>query len=128
MSELLAGLLGVLIGAFLGHRFSLGRDKRREYNKAISPFLEYLYQIEGQAEKGHIWSEINEPDLLKLKIVLPKRKVKKLDKLISDYQESLLKVYPTNKEKPWEGTSAVKSELCNTIQIIQSMKKVIELR
>lgn len=38
MTPITAGLLGTIVGALIGsiigHRFSLGRDKRREYNEA----------------------------------------------------------------------------------------------
>ena len=35
-------LLGALIGTFLGHRFSLGRDRRKEYNHATQPMRDLV--------------------------------------------------------------------------------------
>ncbi|HCG5924745.1 TPA: hypothetical protein NJ084_004642 [Vibrio parahaemolyticus] len=37
MSHLLVGLLGVLVGTLLGHRFTLHRERRKEYNEVIIP-------------------------------------------------------------------------------------------
>lgn len=126
MSELLAGFLGVLIGAFLGHRFSLDRDKRKEYNQAVTPFLEYMYKIEEQANNGHIWSKINEPDLLKVKMALSRRNLKKFEMLMNSYYESLKKAYPINEEKPWEGASAITSEFNKIIVIIRKIRNLLK--
>ncbi|WP_160289837.1 hypothetical protein [Vibrio campbellii] len=36
-NPILTGVFGVLTGALLGHRFSLSRDKRKEYNEVVVP-------------------------------------------------------------------------------------------
>ncbi|WP_336938254.1 hypothetical protein [Vibrio cholerae] len=36
-NPIFTGIFGVLIGALLGHRLALGRDKRKEYNEVVVP-------------------------------------------------------------------------------------------
>ena len=38
----MTGLLGTLIGLFLGNRLALGRDKRKEFNDIAAPLYENL--------------------------------------------------------------------------------------
>jgi hypothetical protein len=40
LSKMLMGLLSVLVGIFIGHWLSIGRDKRVEFNKASEPIFE----------------------------------------------------------------------------------------
>ena len=42
MLPLLTGILGTLIGLFLGNRLALGRDKRKEFNNIAAPLFENL--------------------------------------------------------------------------------------
>lgn len=124
----MAGLLGVLIGGLSTHRFSLGRDKRKEYNEAVTPFLEFLSQAEEQARNGHLWTKWNDENLIKIQLRLSNKKIVKLNELIKIYKESVQKAYPVNKEKPWEGSEPVRQELENTIKIIQNMKNLLKLQ
>jgi hypothetical protein len=128
VSELLAGLLGVLIGGLSTHRFSLGRDKRKEYNEAVAPFLEFLLHAEEQARNGHLWVKWNDEDLIKIQLRLSNKKIIKLNELVKLYKESTYKAYPVNKEKPWEGSGPIKEELENTVKIIQNMKILLKLQ
>ena len=128
MSELLAGLFGILIGGFFTHRFSLGRDKRKEYNEAVTPFLKFLLQAEEQANNGRLWSKWNDEDLIKIQLRLSNKKIVKLKELIKLYKASVQKAYPENKEKPWEGSEPIRKELENTVTIIQDMKNLLKLQ
>jgi hypothetical protein len=42
MDPILTGLLGTLIGGFIGNRLALGRDKRVEYNSVARPLKQKL--------------------------------------------------------------------------------------
>lgn len=59
---MLSGLLGILVGGFIGNKFALGRDKRREFND-ISDFLfERLERQRVMAEKGIFSDDVNKLD------------------------------------------------------------------
>ena len=92
MLSILTGLLGVLIGLFLGNRLALGRDKRKEFNEIANPLFEnlenqrltilldrnYPPQANGLTEKSFIM----------LKRKLSKYKHKSFDKAVKNYEES----------------------------------------
>jgi hypothetical protein len=52
MLPIFTGLLGILIGALIGHRLSLGRDKRAEFNEVSSPLYKNLEHQRLLAKKG----------------------------------------------------------------------------
>jgi len=39
------GILGLLVGAFIGHRLALGRDRRREFVEAAKQFTESFVEL-----------------------------------------------------------------------------------
>jgi hypothetical protein len=64
MSEVIIGLLGVLVGTLLGNWMALGRDKRREYNKVVNPMRATLLKAEDELKKGYSGRAFNDEDLL----------------------------------------------------------------
>ena len=128
MTELLTGLLGVLVGGLLVHRFALFRDQRKEYNEAITPFLKFLIKAEEQANSGYIWIKWDDDELLNTKLKLSNSKKVKLEKLIEAYQSSIRKAYPVNKEKPWEGAMPVRQEFEKIVDIINEIKTLLKVK
>lgn len=58
MEAIISGVLGVLIGGFIGHRLALGRDKRIEHNSVIRPLkqkiLEHIDSLKNQQNQLYI--------------------------------------------------------------------------
>lgn len=88
MTELLSGILGLLIGGLIGHRLALGRDKRLEFNEAAAPLQEALIQTEDRARQGFAWKAWSDKDVSRLKPYLSDRERDKLDELIQKYQDA----------------------------------------
>ena len=88
VSELLFGLAGVLIGAVVGHRLAIGRDKRREFNERVQPIQESVLKAIDGIRRGEAWVPWNSEDLYAVKAFLGERKRQKLDILIRSYQEA----------------------------------------
>jgi len=88
VSELLFGLVGVLIGAVVGHRLAIGRDKRREFNERVQPIQESVLKAIDGFRRGEAWVPWNSQDLYAVKAFLGERKRQKLDILIRHYKEA----------------------------------------
>lgn len=88
MSEILAGLIGVLVGVFLGNRLALGRDKRREHNAVVQPILVSLLKFRKNIKQGQFGIAYNESDMDKLLGSLSKRRRKKLEDLLAHYWDA----------------------------------------
>lgn len=56
MSEILSGLLGLLIGGLLGHWLAINRDRRREFNQVAAPAVQHLLDVEEQLTSGLLWT------------------------------------------------------------------------
>ena len=73
MLSIITGLLGTLMGLIFGHKLSLGRDKRKEFNTAIMPLREtIIYQL--QSLQNDVYDRgIEEKDITKLRATLGDR-------------------------------------------------------
>jgi hypothetical protein len=62
--SIIVGLVTFFLGLFLGHRLSLSRDKRKEFNDASAPIREWiLHEID---LTGFACYNNPEPDIIKL--------------------------------------------------------------
>ena len=73
MTELLAGLLGVLVGLLFGNRLALGRDKRKEFNERARPIHHVIHKALGNIEKRTNWSLWDKEQLHDLSLQMNKR-------------------------------------------------------
>ena len=128
MSELLSGILGLLLGGLIGHRLALGRDKRKEFNSADAPIYERLIQAEEQAQNGHVWAKWNDADISRLKPHLKERERKKLDSLIENYREAIRLAHSTDGKKPWEGGEPIQEEFYRVVNALKELQKLLKLR
>lgn len=88
MYPILSGILGVLIGGFVGHRFALGRDKRKEFNDCISPLREKLiHQMAKLSSQGYEHGIVDN-EITKLEAVLGKAKTKQISLAYKKYSEA----------------------------------------
>lgn len=85
MSEILSGLLGVLVGGLIGHWLALGRDKRREFNEVVDPVRLSLLKAREDLKKGHAWRAFASPDIDRVRIVLKSSKREALDQALTRY-------------------------------------------
>ncbi|BBM64924.1 TPA: hypothetical protein P0E26_005029 [Vibrio harveyi] len=81
------GVFGVLVGGLLGHRFALGRDKRKEYNEVIIPVREALIDQLYKLNDDIFDSGIDETHLLRLQANLNVQKFKRIETQYDNYQE-----------------------------------------
>ena len=95
MSELLSGIMGLLLGALIGHRLALGRDKRKEFNQVVAPIYERLIQAEEQALNGHVWAIWSEGNwtcslrIIARQLVWPTLpRAKSLGRVLSQFRQS----------------------------------------
>jgi hypothetical protein len=84
MDPILSGILGVLVGGFIGHRLTLDRDKRKEHNSVVLPLkqkvLEYIDEFK---QSGHI--NFNESEIKTLRGVVSERKYNQVKYLYCEF-------------------------------------------
>ena len=88
MDPILSGILGVLIGGFIGHRFALGRDKRKEFNDCISPLREKLIHQMATLSSRNYEHGIVDNEITKLVAVLGEAKTKQISLAYKKYSEA----------------------------------------
>lgn len=128
MTELLSGILGLLLGGLIVHRLALGRDKRKEFNDLAAPIYERLIQAEEQAQNGYVWVTWDNADISRLKPYLKNRERKKLDSLIENYREAIRLAHTTKDKEPWEGAEPIKEEFYRVVNALKDLKKMLILR
>lgn len=79
MDPILSGLLGVLVGAILGHRLSLGRDRRKEFNQATELLRKNsIIQLDSM-EDDYIGTKlVTEDEIQTLRSVIGEKRSKKI--------------------------------------------------
>jgi hypothetical protein len=84
MDPILSGILGVLVGGYIGHRLALGRDKRKEHNSVVLPLKQkVLAYIDEFKQSGHI--NFNESEIKTLRGVVPERKYNQVKDLYCEF-------------------------------------------
>lgn len=71
MELLISGLLGVLIGGFIGHRLALGRDKRIEYNSVVRPLKQQILEHIDALDSGRPHLYITNEAISKVRCWIP---------------------------------------------------------
>lgn len=84
-SEMISGILGILIGGFIGHRLAIGRDIRKEYNSTIQPLRLSIMKAVEDMKNGYAWRSFSDNDIDAVKNILTNRKRSKLNVLIDEY-------------------------------------------
>ncbi|WP_458991074.1 hypothetical protein [Photobacterium damselae] len=85
LSEILSGLIGVLVGALIGNRLALGRDKRKEYNLIVIPVREVLIKQLSMLNDGNFQHGLNESDIEKLQARSSNSEFKRIKKIYKTY-------------------------------------------
>lgn len=87
-SEIFTGLLGVLVGVFIGHRLSLGRDIRREHNEIVQPVRLSILKAIGDMEEGYAWKNFTDSDLDSIRNIYNDKQRLLLDSVVSKYWDA----------------------------------------
>ncbi len=93
-----SGIFGVLVGGLLGHLFSLGRDKRKEFNLATESIREKAFAHLDEISESKLGNKrINDNDLLALKGILGYQATLEIEKRYRVYDISYWAVLKTDK-------------------------------
>ncbi|WP_188982298.1 hypothetical protein [Pseudomonas matsuisoli] len=88
-TEIVSGILGVLVGTFIGHRLGIHRDKRIEFNAAAAPIYERLEQQRISFEAGLYADGIRQHELATISSMLSRCDRRRLNYWFPLYEESL---------------------------------------
>tara|TARA_R110001606_G_scaffold109051_2_gene234537 strand:- start:190 stop:567 length:378 start_codon:yes stop_codon:yes gene_type:complete len=91
MEALLIAIVSCLVGVIIGHRLSLGRDRRKEHNEVIRPIKQQLLEHLGYLSEGSAYLMLNEKDINSLYGVISKREYGKILLVFSEYKEVIEK-------------------------------------
>lgn len=84
---LITGLLGTLVGSILGHRLTLWRDKRKEYNERAEIIRRHLLlEKKSLSDDCPCRSMVTDSDLLSLQVLLSTAKSNKLFHVHESYK------------------------------------------
>jgi hypothetical protein len=86
--SIIFGLITFFLGLILGHRLSLGRDKRKEFNEVSTPIRHALLQQIAILESGRTANKISDSDFIQLGMYLNFWKVSCYRKTLVAYKES----------------------------------------
>ena len=126
--EALWGLLGLLLGGLLGHRLAIWRDKRREFNEVAAPLVQNLIEIEEQLAAEYLWKRLDMAHVGKLKPYLSDTERKKLQGLVSGFEDALITAFPTNKDAPWKGADPAKEHFPDLLRATNELRRFVNVR
>jgi hypothetical protein len=93
-----SGIFGVLVGGLLGHLFSLGREKRKEFNSATESIRQKAFAHLDEISESKLGNKrIDDNDLLVLKGVLGHQATLEIEKRYSVYNISYWAALKTDK-------------------------------
>ncbi|WP_261858197.1 hypothetical protein [Photobacterium sanguinicancri] len=125
MNPVLSGLLGVLVGALLGHWFALGRDKRKEYNDRVEIIRKMLLIEKNNLKNGDVGSNVvKDDDVLNLQVLLSERSASKLSKVHSDYISAYENAGDYNDDGMYEFNPGAKRNLERVIDLYLKHAKI----
>jgi hypothetical protein len=126
ISELFSGLAGLGLGALLGHWLALGRDYRKEFNRAAAPLQETLLRAEKAAVdySGSIgWDE---KELYSVKVILSDRKRHKLDRLLENYRQAWEEAH--YQEKSSGAIVPIQEKYPSLVKAIRELRQFLKLK
>jgi len=85
MDAIITGVLGVLIGGFIGHRLALGRDKRIEHNSIMLPLKQKVLEHIDSLKNHKNYLYISEGDISKLRCRLSEKQYSLIKVAHNDY-------------------------------------------
>ena len=92
-----SGILGTLIGLYLGNRLALGRDKRKEFNDATLSLREKLPAHIEQLKRGSIEGPVDDRDIRQVVAKIGEDRAAKVKAKFNRYSATLQKAPDPNK-------------------------------
>ncbi|HCG6770824.1 TPA: hypothetical protein NJ252_004483 [Vibrio parahaemolyticus] len=90
MEKLAIAIVSCLIGVLIGHRFQLGRDKRKEYNDAVLPLKQRIQDHSDElSETSFIFSPLKKEEIKKVRFFLKSSKYQELVGSHAKYNQKL---------------------------------------
>ncbi|MEH6451474.1 MAG: hypothetical protein V7782_00390 [Psychromonas sp.] len=89
MDPILSGMLGVFVGAIIGHWLSLGRDKRKEFNQATEVLRKTAVIQLDSMEDNHIGiKRVTEDEIQTLRAIVGEKRSRKIENAFKYYLEA----------------------------------------
>ena len=127
MTEILSGILGLLIGGLLGHWLAMNRDRRREFNQVAAPAVQHLLDLEEQLRTGLLWTQVDEDLICKVRPYLSERKRNRLETLLANYRSALDSAHPVRVESPWQGPERLTDRYPNVLHQVVKLRKFLKV-
>lgn len=84
--NILFPLFTLLVGAFIGHRLALGRDKRKDFNQVATPIREMLISEIRQLKSNDYGKPIGEKESISLEAIMPSSTYKRFHRSYQSYK------------------------------------------
>jgi hypothetical protein len=124
MDPILSGMLGVFVGAIIGHWLSLGRDKRKEFNQATEIMRKTANIQLDSMEDNHIGLQrVTEDEFQTLRAIVGEKRSAKIEVAFKLYLEANKNYYDSQ-----PSSSPINPQPINTIKIPEcklALKKLI---
>ncbi|MDW1738879.1 MULTISPECIES: hypothetical protein [unclassified Vibrio] len=119
LTAISSGLIGVLVGGLLSHRFNLWRDTRKEYNNVVIPVK---HNISKALHKPHnVYLDINA--IHGLQCIISNRQYEKVSTQVEVYKSIINAKWDYRDEKEFNVEQNT-SDIINTLKSIDSLLKV----
>ena len=96
--EILWGIVGLLIGSFIGHWFALGRERRKEYNELADKLFIKVDVKVNEADAGRLRNEDTDIKLIRRRMGWFKKRM--FDRAMTHYLEATGDTYPDDHGVP----------------------------
>jgi hypothetical protein len=124
MDAILMGLLGTLIGGFIGNRLALGRDKRVEYNSVTRPLKQKLLKHYDRLRIERYHLLISDDDIEPLRSYISEVDYKSLVSAFDIYNAQRLKHFCVNRYGDIEASKEQYELLAKTVLDMSSLVTV----
>lgn len=120
-TAVIAGICCALLGAWITHRFQIGRDKILAYNKVVIPLRKILLRHQDELMQGSVQHRIMEKDIDALRVIFPEPKFNKLKLEFQSYQEKYFELITRDKY----GNVNFEPNVCDVL--LMKLKPIINL-
>lgn len=128
MDPILSGMLGVLVGAIIGHWLSLGRDKRKEFNQATEIMRKTAnIQLDSMKDNHIGLQRVTEDEFQTLRAIVGQKRSAKIEVAFKFYLETHKNYYDSQ-----PSSSPINPQPINTSKIpecklaLKNLIKVLE--
>ncbi|CAG9298409.1 hypothetical protein [Celerinatantimonas diazotrophica] len=95
-SGILSGILGILIGAFINHRFAIGRERAKECRAVIIPLKQKIYEHINNFDSNPTHKRIIRSDIETIRVYISEYRYKRIIRKWKEYDELMCKSSSTD--------------------------------